>query len=72
MKDKLIAELVAEVEKCAAVEKACPANKTHLGDNLCPTCGAGPTDGCHEVDRATYALFLNVRDLVAKAKQGAQ
>ena len=44
-----------------ATVKACPANKTFLGDKLCPKRKAGPDEGCREEIRATMPIIEAAR-----------
>lgn len=44
-----------------AVVKVCPANKTFLGEKLCPKCKAGPDEGCREEIRASFTFISNAR-----------
>jgi hypothetical protein len=61
-------EALAEYD---AVVAACPANKTHLGDNPCPKCKAERTEGCRSESRAAFAFIQQARQALASTAQTA-
>lgn len=76
---ELIAAERAKVEKlrealadCLArydeVVKACPANKTFLGERPCPKCGASSQEGCREENRAAFSFISNARATLAETQ----
>ena len=52
-----------------AVVRACPANKTFLGEKLCPKCKAGPNEGCREEIRAAFTFIQEARQAATAARQ---
>ena len=56
------AGLVAALATYDAAAVDCPARKRHLGDEPCPKCGAGTSDGCGLEIGATH-IAAAIREL---------
>jgi len=57
----LAASLSEALASYDAVVRACPANKTFLGEKPCPKCGAMSNEGCREENRAAYGYIQETR-----------
>lgn len=57
-----------ELANVDQVNANCPANRTRLGDKLCPTCQAGPDEGCRKDILAMYQLVTELRAALAQPK----
>lgn len=57
----LVEVLRDELANYDAVVKACPANKTFLGEKPCPKCKAESNEGCREEIRACFSFLSNAR-----------
>lgn len=68
---ELVEALRADLGEYDAVVKVCPANKTFLGDKLCPKCKAGPDKGCGEEIVASAQFISSVRNILAKIEGDA-
>ena len=70
MTDEEVQKIAEGLTAYDAVVKDCPANKTFLGDKLCPKCSAGPDEGCREEIRAAFTFIGIVRDCLTKENEG--
>jgi len=59
------------LEKYDKTVKDCPANRMHLGDKLCPTCNAGPDEGCRKEIMAAGDVVRAARSSLATLPQQA-
>lgn len=60
------ASLLAAVAAYDAAVAKCPANKTRLGNKLCPRCNAGPGDNCWPSNLAADDFVRSVKVIIAR------
>lgn len=56
---------LANIDK---VNAECPANRQRLGDKLCPTCKAGPSEGCRRDVLAMLQMVHNLRAALSNSQ----